>query len=107
MCDESVQVAPIAKKVKQTQLLSYRKPHSKNFNFAFHHYARRIQKYNRSPFPICSIFSPMNIGGPLRGWSTIIGPCGKTGVAGRIGRNRCRCGKHGGWHGPVTCGGAM
>ena len=55
MCDESVQVTPITKKVKQTQLLSYRKPHSKNFNLAFHHYARRIQKYNRSPFPICSI----------------------------------------------------
>ena len=58
-------------------------------------------------FLFLAFYSPMNIGGPLRGWSTIIGPCGKTGVAGRIGRSRCRCGKHGGWHGPVTCGGAM
>lgn len=58
-------------------------------------------------FLFVAFYSPMNIGGPLRGWSTIIGPCGKTGVAGRIGRNRCRCGKQGGWHGPVTCGGAM
>ena len=55
MYDESVQVTPIAKKVKQTQFLSYRKLHSQNFNFAFHHCAKRIQQYNRLPFPTCSI----------------------------------------------------
>ena len=38
-------------------------------------------------FLFVAFYSPMNIGGPLRGWSTIIGPCGKTGVAGKIGRN--------------------
>lgn len=59
-------------------------------------------------FSINYNFLPMNIGGPLKGWSTTTGLPAGIGGAGWSGPGKNGFwGKQGGWHGPMRGGAAM